>query len=176
MVGPATTSDEVVIELEPSTRGPSSNVGKRLGGSISVAGPKVTFESIGYVVTDKKTKTPKSILQDVSGVVGGGQLMFIMGPSGAGKSTMLDALAGRLAGDVTGSITVDGEKLSHKQLQLMSKYVQQEDVHIPVLTVEETLMYTAHLYTTDLTDCKHRVDDAISILGLEKQRQTRVRK
>lgn len=101
--------------------------------------------------------------------------MYIMGPSGAGKSTMLDALAGRLKGNVTGSITVDGETLTHKQLQRISKYVQQEDVHIPVLTVEETLRYTASLFTTDAAECGRRVDDAIAILGLEKQRHTRVR-
>lgn len=161
----------VVYQSEDGAAPPKDRGGRS---SISVSGPTVSFNNIGYTVTDKKTKAPKKILQGVSGVVEGGALMFIMGPSGAGKSTMLDALAGRLKGDVAGSITVDGEHLSHKQLTLMSKYVQQEDVHIPVLTVEETLRYTANLYTTDVAECKRRVDDAIAILGLELQRHTRV--
>lgn len=162
---PVVIDGDVEAQRAPSLRRDSA---------ITVEGPSLEFHGITYTVQDKKTKATKKILDNVSGVVDGGTIMYVMGPSGAGKSTMLDALAGRLKGDVTGRITVDGEVLSHKKFVLMSKYVQQEDVHIPILTVRETLMYTASLYTSDSAEVKKRVDDAINLLGLEGQKNTKV--
>lgn len=54
----------------------------------------------------------------------------------------------------------------------MSKYVQQDDTLIPVLTVEETLAYSARFYSVDEDVVQERVEDAISMLGLEGQRKT----
>lgn len=51
---------------------------------------------------------------------------------------------------------------------------QQEDILTAVLTVEETLIFSASFYTASEAEQKRRADDAISLLGLEKQRQTPV--
>lgn len=168
----AETNIDVAQELPTYSQHQASS--QRRQSSVSVIGPSLQFTGIGYSVYVKKTKSNLQILKNVSGLVRGGEMMYIMGPSGAGKSTMLDALAGRLKGEINGTLKIDGKSLSTNQLKQMAKYVQQEDVHIPVLTVEETLKYCALFYTTDTAEASQRAEDAIAILGLHKQRNTRV--
>nr|CAI5833822.1 unnamed protein product [Callosobruchus analis] len=62
----------------------------------------------------------KLILRSISGEFKSGQLNAILGPSGAGKSTLLNILAGY-------------------------KYIMQEDLIQPMLTVEECMMVAADL-------------------------------
>ncbi len=54
------------------------------------------------------------VLRDLDLTIPAGQRVLLAGPSGSGKSTLLRALAGLLeaadAGDLTGSVTVDGER------------------------------------------------------------------
>ena len=64
-----------------------------------------------------------------------------MGPSGAGKSTLLDVLSGRLAA-TQGEVVCNPPTTSIKSI---SSYVEQHDALLGVLTVRETLWYTAKL-------------------------------
>lgn len=71
-----------------------------------------------------------------------------MGPSGSGKTTMLNVLAHRDASfqtEVTGSIKVNGAKVSTDTFQTLTSYVEQEDALIGSLTVRETLDFAARL-------------------------------
>jgi ABC-type multidrug transport system ATPase subunit len=64
-----------------------------------------------------------------------------MGPSGAGKSTLLDVLSGRqscTAGEV--KLRSPGDSIKN-----ISSYVEQHDALLGVLTVRETLWYSAKL-------------------------------
>jgi len=68
-----------------------------------------------------------------------------MGASGAGKSTLLDVLAGRKnAGVIEGELYFNGKPRT-KAVTKCSAYVMQDNVHIGVLTVRQTLMYAASL-------------------------------
>ncbi len=54
-------------------------------------------------------------------------------------------------------------------------FVSYEDIHIPVLTVRETLLYAAKLrmqYADSISIKETRVDDVLTMLGLEKVRNT----
>ncbi|XXG83565.1 hypothetical protein AAC387_Pa10g1292 [Persea americana] len=86
--------------------------------------------------------------------------MAIMGPSGFGKSTILDSLAGRLAGNVimTGNILLNGKK---RRLDYgVVAYVTQENVLLGTLTVRKTVTYSAQLrLPTSMR--KHQIREAV---------------
>jgi len=68
-----------------------------------------------------------------------------MGASGAGKSTLLDVVAGRKVGGICrGSVRFGGHERD-EFFTRMSAYVMQDDIHIPCLTVKETLGFAARL-------------------------------
>lgn len=107
-----------------------------------------SWANLDVVVTDRKTKGPKSILSDSSGFVRAGEMLAIMGPSGSGKTTLLNALAHRVAAAgaaTTGDILINGQKTSLQTLRDLSSYVEQEDALIGSLTVRETMMFGARL-------------------------------
>jgi ABC-type multidrug transport system ATPase subunit len=67
-----------------------------------------------HIVKKLLTK-PKTIVEDISGVVKGGRLCALMGPSGSGKTTLLNALSGRaLYAEIEGAILLNGSKLTKK--------------------------------------------------------------
>lgn len=113
--------------------------------------------------------TRKALLKHVTMTVLPGEVAFVMGPSGAGKSTLLDALAGRIKkGIMSGHIYFNGRPRD-ADFYANSAYVRQDDVHIPNLTVEETLYFAARLRLGDeYTDNERRLRiSAVSdLLGL----------
>lgn len=90
--------------------------------------------------TSKQTSAAKTLLQDISGSVPPGSMLAIMGPSGAGKSTLLDVLSGRKR-------PTSGHLLTPNDVDVrrISSYVEQEDALLGVLTVRETIWYSAKL-------------------------------
>ncbi|KAJ3324474.1 hypothetical protein HDV06_006885 [Boothiomyces sp. JEL0866] len=137
-----------------------------------IPGVKLSYTKLSYVIGDK------TILSEVSGVVYPGQLLAIMGPSGAGKSTCLDMLAMKDKGGVAlGSILVNDEVMDHKTFTTISGFVDQEDVHLPNLTVREVLMFSASLRLPESMSHKqkvNRVEDIILQLGLSKVADSKV--
>lgn len=92
------------------------------------------------------------------------------GPSGAGKSTLLDLLANRKQEGVwCGDILVNQiarTAFFHRD----SAYVLQDDLHLPTLTVRETLSYAAWVKLpegTSETVRNERVVFLLSMMGLE---------
>ena len=86
----------------------------------------------------------KILLNDISGAAREGEIMAVLGASGSGKSTLIDALANRIAKEsLKGSLTLNGEVLESRLLKVISAYVMQDDILFPMLTVEETLLFSA---------------------------------
>ena len=110
-------------------------------------GLPVTFENVVYTVVNSQNKKEKiDLLKHVSGFLQPGEMSALMGPSGSGKTTLLDVLAGRkTVGSIQGNITFGGEKPSKNFLRRYTGYVEQTDTLLPILTVEEMLLYTADL-------------------------------
>ncbi|KAI3879708.1 hypothetical protein MKX03_014198 [Papaver bracteatum] len=86
----------------------------------------------------------KVLLNDISGEARKGEIFAILGPSGSGKTTLIDALANKISKkSLRGSVTMNGETLESRVLKSMSAYVMQDDLLFPMLTVEETLLFSA---------------------------------
>ncbi|KMZ66664.1 hypothetical protein ZOSMA_28G00200 [Zostera marina] len=87
------------------------------------------------------------LLNSVSGEAREGEIMAILGASGSGKSTLIDALAGGIRKEsLQGCVTLNSERVDEGTGQIMkviSAYVRQDDLLFPMLTVEETLMFSA---------------------------------
>ncbi|XP_023521239.1 pleiotropic drug resistance protein 3-like [Cucurbita pepo subsp. pepo] len=86
-----------------------------------------------------------NIIEDVSGVIKPGRLTLLLGPPGCGKTTLLKALSGNLHKSLkmTGEICYNGHKVQEFVPQKISAYISQYDLHIPEMTVRETLDFSA---------------------------------
>ncbi|KAL4190565.1 hypothetical protein AMTRI_Chr07g25310 [Amborella trichopoda] len=92
-----------------------------------------------------KSEATISVIKDVSGIIKPSRLTLLLGPPGCGKSTLLKALTGKLDGSLkeSGEITYNGYKLEEFVPEKTSAYVSQYDLHIPEMTVRETLDFSA---------------------------------
>ncbi|VVB02481.1 unnamed protein product [Arabis nemorensis] len=118
----------------------------------------------------------KILLNGISGEAREGEMMAVLGASGSGKSTLIDALANRIAKDsLKGSITLNGEVLESSLQKVISAYVMQDDLLFPMLTVEETLMFSAEFRlprSLSKKKKKARVQALIDQLGLRSAAKT----
>ncbi|OVA10192.1 ABC transporter-like [Macleaya cordata] len=142
------------------------------------------FEEVGYSIKvlssdgncwkSPDPKPDRVILNGVTGIVRPGELLAMLGPSGSGKTTLLTALAGRLPGKLSGSITYNGQPFSG-YLKRKTGFVTQDDVLYPHLTVLETLTYTALLRLPSKLTREEKIEQAelvIMELGLTRCRNS----
>ncbi|XP_054824323.1 ABC transporter G family member 21-like isoform X2 [Prosopis cineraria] len=125
-------------------------------------------------VSSQNQKVTRTILNGVTGIVRPGELMAMLGPSGSGKTTLLTALAGRLTGKVSGSITYNGQPFS-SSMKRKTGFVTQDDVLYPHLTVLETLTFAALLRLPKSLTRKEKMEQAETImaeLGLTRCRNS----
>uniref|UniRef100_A0ACD5Y0G5 Uncharacterized protein n=1 Tax=Avena sativa TaxID=4498 RepID=A0ACD5Y0G5_AVESA len=73
------------------------------------------------------------------------RMTLLLGPPGCGKTTLLLALAGKLNKNlqVTGEIDYNGVKLQDFVPAKTAAYIGQYDLHVPEMTVRETLDFSA---------------------------------
>ncbi|XP_041025830.1 ABC transporter G family member 20-like [Juglans microcarpa x Juglans regia] len=158
--------------------------------SVSSSYPFVlSFENLTYSVKavrkmplsscfsrDDNAFDSKILLNDISGEAREGEIMAVLGASGSGKSTLIDALADRIAKEsLKGSVTLNGEVLESRLLKVISAYVMQDDLLFPMLTVEETLMFSADFRlprSLSKSKKKARVLALIDQLGLRNAAKT----
>ncbi|KAF8113532.1 hypothetical protein N665_0049s0047 [Sinapis alba] len=113
----------------------------------------MTFHNVNYYVDMPKEmrsqgvpETRLQLLSNVSGVFSPGVLTALVGSSGAGKTTLMDVLAGRKTGGYTeGDIRISGYPKEQQTFARISGYVEQNDIHSPQVTVEESLWFSARL-------------------------------
>lgn len=86
------------------------------------------------------------LLRDVTGAFRPGVLTALMGVSGAGKTTLMDVLSGRkTGGTIEGDIRIGGYPKVQKTFARVSGYCEQNDIHSPYITVEESVRFSAWL-------------------------------
>jgi ABC-type multidrug transport system ATPase subunit len=138
---------------------------------------EVMSRGMRLIFLDVDYKVPtKHILKGISGRVHPGEMCALMGASGAGKSTLLDVIAARKSkGEISGQILFNGEERSIGIMR-QTAYVMQDNVHIPVLTVRETLQFAARLRMDMLNEKvrEARVQKVLDMLGLDHVSDTLV--
>lgn len=123
-----------------------------------------------YWFGSQEPKPNRLVLKCVSGIVKPGELLAMLGPSGSGKTTLVTALAGRLQGKLSGTVSYNGEPFT-SSVKRKTGFVTQDDVLYPHLTVMETLTYTALLrLPKELTrkEKLEQVEMVVSDLGLTR--------
>jgi ABC-type multidrug transport system ATPase subunit len=132
----------------------------------------ISFSKLNHTL--KNGDRMKHIITDVSGNVQPSEMLAIMGSSGSGKTTLLNVIAGRVnQGKTTGSVTANAAPfLGFRQRNTASlasrcavpdfAYVMQDDVHIPCLTVRETLEFAAMLRLRVPQRSDARVQEAVA--------------
>ncbi|KAK2647641.1 hypothetical protein Ddye_015130 [Dipteronia dyeriana] len=135
---------------------------------------KLTLPFCGKSSADNSQE--KILLNGISGEAREGEIMAVLGASGSGKSTLIDALADRISKEsLRGSVTLNGEILESRLLKVISAYVMQDDLLFPMLTVEETLMFSAEFRlprSLSKKKKKGRVQALIDQLGLRNAAKT----
>ncbi|XP_041988564.1 ATP-binding cassette sub-family G member 1-like [Aricia agestis] len=131
------------------------------------------FQDLTYTV--KNGKSSKIILRGINGEFRSGQLTAILGPSGAGKSTLLNILAGYRAVGASGLISANGEPRDLRTFRKLSRYIMQDDLLQPLITVHEAMMMAADLKLgSGMRRDKKAivVEEIVQLLRLDKARHT----
>ncbi|CAH4037664.1 unnamed protein product [Pieris brassicae] len=133
----------------------------------------LSFQDLSYTVSNGKVS--KFILRSINGEFRSGQLTAILGPSGAGKSTLLNVLAGYRVLGASGVISTNGNPRDVNLFRKLSRYIMQDDLLQPLITVQEAMLMAADLKLGDNLDRAKKtvvVEEIIQLLRLNKARNT----
>ncbi|CAA3030485.1 ABC transporter G family member 23 [Olea europaea subsp. europaea] len=127
--------------------------------------------SISTIFRGKRMDEPINILKSVSFTARSSDILAVVGPSGTGKSTLLRVVSGRVRNRDFDpkSISLNGHAMSSQaQLRKICGFVTQEDTLLPLLTVKETLMFSAKFRLKEMSDRERvdRVEGLMQELGL----------
>ncbi|KAI3851022.1 hypothetical protein MKX03_014447 [Papaver bracteatum] len=148
------------------------------GSSCTGSGVLLTWDDLWVTVPSSgSNNNGRALLQGLNGYAQPSEILAIMGPSGSGKSTLLDGLAGRLASNKrqSGSIKVNG-RIQTSALRA-SAYVTQNDALTTMLTVKESVYYSAMLQLPQSMtsfEKKDRAETTIREMGLQDSMNTRI--
>ncbi|XVF72816.1 hypothetical protein PTKIN_Ptkin12aG0150900 [Pterospermum kingtungense] len=134
----------------------------------------LTFEKVHYFVDTPKKLREKGfpnkklhLLQDICGAFRPGVLTALMGASGAGKTTLMDVLSGRKTGGyIEGDIRVGGYPKVQETYARVSGYCEQTDIHSPLITVQESVIYSAWLRLPAEIPWHKRLEFAAEVLQM----------
>lgn len=125
----------------------------------------------------KREVTPKAyILKNVDFEARPGEITAIAGASGAGKTTLLEIVAGMIPlSSTAGQVIVNDQPMNAQHFRRVSGYVTQEEALFPLLTVEETLLYSARLrFHGRHQKATARVSELLRELGLQHVANVRI--
>ncbi|KAK9503006.1 hypothetical protein O3M35_011671 [Rhynocoris fuscipes] len=118
----------------------------------------------------------RTLLKSVNGRFRAGELSAILGPSGAGKTTLLNALSGYRAHCVNGDLKINGQPRDESKFRKMSCYITQEDLLVPLLSLNEVMSFAASLKLPNTYTRKQKkavVEEVQNMLGLSECKHTR---
>ena len=140
----AGTAAESKTESSPE----GSSLSQMLGREASVAVALVVSDVSVQLMAERGHSEGKYLLKSVSARADSGKLLGVMGPSGAGKSTLLNVLVGTPVEGATeyGSVTLNGQPLTHELNRVHVAYVEQHDTLWTFLTTREHMSLATTLY------------------------------
>uniref|UniRef100_A0A7N0VKM0 ABC transporter domain-containing protein n=1 Tax=Kalanchoe fedtschenkoi TaxID=63787 RepID=A0A7N0VKM0_KALFE len=149
--------------LESTTTATSGN---KISGLVLPFEPAtISFEDVQYFV--KTPKKRRQLLKDVTGSFRPGVLTALMGVTGAGKTTLMDVLSGRKTCGVTeGEIKINRYPKVQSVYSRISAYCEQTDIHSPLITIEESLKYSACLRLPSCVDEKTKIDFVAQVIEM----------
>ncbi|KAJ8766367.1 hypothetical protein K2173_022426 [Erythroxylum novogranatense] len=165
----------IVFDKEKTTPRdhPNSTIGSTTGRMVLPFEPHVvTFQEVQYYV-DTPVEMQKrgfegkklQLLSDVNGVFRPGILTALMGVSGAGKTTLMDVLSGRKTGGIIeGDIRISGYPKVQDTFARISGYCEQTDIHSPLVTVQESVIFSAWLRLPSELDSKTKSEFVNEVL------------
>ena len=126
----------------------------------------------------KRKDDPKEVvaLEGVNLTIPHGELFGLLGPNGAGKTTLIKILTTLLLPS-SGSAQVEGlDVATHPQeiRRRISMVSGGETSGYGLLTVEENLWMFARFYGLDSKVARQRIDEMISVVGLDEKRRTKI--
>lgn len=133
--------------------------------SESISQPLVEFRDVSF----SHTAATSPIISHLNFVVQPGETLVLLGESGCGKTTTLK-LINRLFLPSSGQVVVEGKATSDWdpiRLRRRTGYVIQEGGLFPHFTVERNVGLVPALERWDTSKIKNRVDELLSIVGLE---------
>ncbi|KAM7492182.1 hypothetical protein LguiA_035103 [Lonicera macranthoides] len=135
------------------------------------------YPKFSWLCEEKTSKnTSRYILKKVNCEAKPGEITAVAGPSGAGKTTLLEIIAGVIAlARVSGRILINNQPMNNARFRRVSGYVTQQEALFPLLTVEETLLYSARLRLRGPTKmATERVRELLTELGLDHVAGSRI--
>ncbi|XP_008447550.2 ABC transporter G family member 35-like [Cucumis melo] len=135
----------VEVRFEHLTIAADCHVGNRALPTLPNVARNMVESAISLLGVKLAKQTKLTILKDASGIVKPSRMTLLLGPPSSGKTTLLLALAGKLDPSlkVKGEVSYNGHKLKEFVPQKTSAYISQNDVHIGIMTVKETLDFSA---------------------------------
>jgi ABC-2 type transport system ATP-binding protein len=118
----------------------------------------------------------KLVLDNISFDINQGEVFGLLGPNGAGKSTLINIIIGLLKAD-NGDVLVGGHSIKKEPIRVKEQigFVPQEIALFEVLNAKENLEYWGGLYGLKGGLLKDRIEEAVTIAGLEDHLKKKVK-
>jgi len=143
--------------------------------------PAIVTQDLGRIYKirgPKRKEDPKEVvaLEGVDLTVPNGELFGLLGPNGAGKTTLIKILTTLLL-PTSGSARVQGLDVAADPQEIrrrISMVSGGETSGYGLLNVEENLWMFARFYGLDSKVARQRIDELISVVGLDEKRRTKI--
>ncbi|KAL6066653.1 ATP-binding cassette transporter snq2 [Balamuthia mandrillaris] len=121
----------------------------------------------------KHQKTKVNVLKDITFYLKPGQMTLVLGSPNCGKDVLFKILANQVhQGKVRGTMLFNGERPDNSRYHKLISYITQEDLHLPMLTVKETIEFSHRCRMADAALRPERVDILLQLLNLAHRADT----